>query len=108
MNRLSPANLASLIMGTWFFAAATGNFAAGLISAATGGEGAQGAGAARVMEVYSTVGWTAVGVGVAMMVLAPLVKRLMHLDTLSDDDPLAGEGEMGEGGSAGMRPAKRL
>ena len=25
MNRLSPAHMASLIMGTWFFASATGN-----------------------------------------------------------------------------------
>src|SRR5690606_33202918 len=27
MNRLSPASMASLIMGAWFFASATGNFA---------------------------------------------------------------------------------
>src|SRR5690606_1006706 len=31
MNRLSPGHMASLIMGTWFFASATGHFAAGLI-----------------------------------------------------------------------------
>ena len=36
MNRLAPAHLASLIMGAWFFASATGNFAAGLIAAAAG------------------------------------------------------------------------
>jgi hypothetical protein len=34
MNRLAPSHMASLIMGTWFFASATGNFAAGLIAAA--------------------------------------------------------------------------
>jgi proton-dependent oligopeptide transporter, POT family len=81
MNRLAPAHLASLIMGTWFFASATGNFAAGLISAATGGEGA---GPERVLEIYSKVGWLAVGVGVAMLAIAPLIRRLMHLDTLRD------------------------
>jgi proton-dependent oligopeptide transporter, POT family len=81
MNRLTPAHLASLIMGTWFFASATGNFAAGLISSATGGEGA---GPERVLEVYSTVGWLAVGVGAAMLVFAPLIRRLMHLETLRD------------------------
>src|SRR5690606_28382162 len=74
MNRLTPAHMASLIMGAWFFASATGNFAAGLISAATGGEGA---GPERVLEVYSNVGWLAVGVGVAMLVVAPLVRKLM-------------------------------
>jgi proton-dependent oligopeptide transporter, POT family len=102
MNRLSPAHLASLIMGTWFFASATGNFAAGLIAAATG---AEGAGPERVIEVYSRVGWIAVGVGVGMMAIAPLVKRLMHLDTLQDDEHnFAGERGVGEPAAAGMHP----
>ncbi|MGY0504989.1 peptide MFS transporter [Luteimonas sp. e5] len=85
MNRLTPAHMASLIMGTWFFASAAGNFTAGLISAATGGEGA---GPDRVLEVYSNVGWLAVGVGVVMLLIAPLIRRLMHLDTLRDDEAL--------------------
>jgi POT family proton-dependent oligopeptide transporter len=107
MNRLSPANLASLIMGTWFFASATGNFAAGLIAAATGSEGVDNAGPARVMEVYSTVGWTAVGVGVAMMVVAPLIKKLMHLDTLGDAEPsLPGQSELAEPQAGGTHPGR--
>ncbi|MDH5835392.1 peptide MFS transporter [Luteimonas kalidii] len=99
MNRLTPAHMASLIMGAWFFASATGNFAAGLISAATGGEGA---GPERVLEVYSNVGWLAVGVGAGMLVIAPLVRRLMHLDTLRDDADLAGTRELGEPVAAGV------
>ena len=99
MNRLTPAHMASLIMGAWFFASATGNFTAGLISAATGGEGA---GPERVLEVYSNVGWLAVGVGAAMLVVAPLIRRLMHLDTLRDDDELAGQAELGEPVAAGV------
>ncbi|MBJ6984909.1 peptide MFS transporter [Luteimonas sp. MC1750] len=98
MNRLAPAQMASLIMGAWFFASATGNFAAGLISAATGGEGG---GVDRVMEVYFNVGWLAVGVGVVMLVIAPVVKKLMHLETLRDDD-LAGQSELGEPAAAGI------
>ncbi len=86
MNRLSPAHMASLIMGTWFFASAAGNFAAGLIAAATGAEGVgETSGKEVVLGVYSTVGWTAVGIGVAVMVISPLIKKLMHLDTLQDD-----------------------
>ncbi len=107
MNRLSPAHLASLIMGTWFFASATGNFAAGLIASATGSEGVDAAGAERVMEVYSTVGWVAVGVGVGMIVIAPLIKRLMHLDTLQDEEPaLAGQREIGEPQASGVHPER--
>jgi POT family proton-dependent oligopeptide transporter len=88
MNRLAPAHLASLIMGTWFFASATGTFVAGLIASATGSEAASGEGAGRevVMAVYSQIGWIAIGVGVAVVVISPLIKKLMHLDTLKDED----------------------
>ncbi len=107
MNRLAPAHMASLIMGTWFFASATGNFAAGLIASATGAEGAADGEAARdvVLGVYSTVGWTAVAVGVGMVVISPLIKRLMHLDTLADDnvgDDMLGQSELGGPDSAGI------
>src|SRR3546814_2617436 len=80
MNRLAPAHMASLIMGTWFFASATGNFVSGLIAAATGAEGLEGetAGKETVLSVYSTVGWTAVAVGVGVMLISPLVLRLMR------------------------------
>jgi proton-dependent oligopeptide transporter, POT family len=113
MNRLAPAHMASLIMGTWFFASATGNFAAGLIAAATGAETLEG-GEAAVMEarpetyldVYTTVGWVAVGVGVAVFVISPLIKKLMHLDTLRDEDELAGYKELGERQAAGMFPQR--
>lgn len=108
MNRLAPAHMASLIMGTWFFASATGNFAAGLISAAAGGEGLEGAEAGKelVLSVYSTVGWYAMGIGAVVLVISPLIKKLMHLDTLKDDD-LAGDAELGEAQAAGVHPAAR-
>lgn len=87
MNRLAPAHMASLIMGTWFFASATGNFAAGMIAAATGAEGVgEEAGKQVVLGVYGTVGLYAVVIGVAVMIISPLIKKLMHLDTLRDED----------------------
>ena len=112
MNRLAPAHMASLIMGTWFFASATGNFAAGLIAAATGSEAASGEGAGRetVLAVYSQIGWVAVAVGVGVVVISPLIKKLMHLDTLADahpEDALSGQGEVGEPQAAGVHPAPR-
>ena len=109
MNRLAPAHMASLIMGTWFFASATGNFVAGLIAAATGSEAASGEGAAKetVLAVYSQIGWIAVGVGVAVIVISPLIKKLMHLDTLRDE-PLEGESQAGiEAQEAGIHPASK-
>ncbi len=110
MNRLSPTQIASLVMGTWFFASATGNFAAGLIAAATGAEGVgEEAGKQVVLDVYSTVGWYAVAIGVSVMVISPLIKKLMHLDTIRDDnvgDDLEGQAGAGlEAQEAGMHPS---
>ena len=106
MNRLAPSHMASLIMGSWFFASATGNYVAGMIAAATGSEAASGSDAAQdvVLDVYSTIGWIAVAVGVGFLLISPLIKKLMHLDTLKDDDHvLAGEAELAEPQAAGTR-----
>ncbi|RKF22480.1 peptide MFS transporter [Altericroceibacterium spongiae] len=108
MNRLAPAHMASLIMGTWFFASATGNYAAGLISRAAGGDGLESAEAGKelVLGVYTTVGWYGIGIGVAVLAISPLVKKLMHLDTLRDDsEELLGDSEAGlEAQEAGVHP----
>ncbi len=112
MNRLAPAHMASLIMGTWFFASATGNFVAGQIAAATGSEAASGEGAAKetVLAVYQQIGLITIGVAVAVIVISPLIKKLMHLDTLQDadvGDDLLGQSEVGEPQAAGIHPDTR-
>ena len=48
--------------------------------------GAEDAGPDHVLEVYSSVGWFSVVVGVGVIVVSPLIKKLMHLDTLTDDN----------------------
>ena len=101
MNRLAPATMASLIMGAWFFATAGGNFLAGVIGAATGGHDGEMTRDA-LLGVYQTIGWVAIGVGVAVLAISPLVKKLMHLDTLSDDDELAGQAQLAEPKAAGI------
>ncbi|MFZ3483823.1 peptide MFS transporter [Sphingomonas sp. 3-13AW] len=103
MNRLAPKTLASLIMGAWFYMTAVGQFVAGKIGEATGGEGGvmtkEG-----TLAVYNTIGWWTIGIGVLVLLVAPFVKRLMHLDTLGDDvdHALAGEKEIGEPKAAGF------
>jgi proton-dependent oligopeptide transporter, POT family len=88
MNRLAPKHLASLIMGAWFYMTAVGNFVAGKIGEATGGHDGeltkQG-----LLDIYEMFGWIAIGVAVAVLVISPLVKKWMHLDTLKDDAPTA-------------------
>lgn len=101
MNRLAPKTLASLIMGAWFYMTAVGNFVAGKIGEATGG----GEGGAMTKEgtlaIYSTVGWWTIGIGVAVCLISPLIKRMMHLDTLKDVE-LAGQAELAEPQAAGI------
>ena len=48
-----------------------------------------------------------VGVGVAVIGISPLIKKLMHLDTLKDD-ALEGQAEAGlEAQEAGIHPTSR-
>jgi len=84
MTRLSVPSMVGLIMGTWFLASGAGNAVAALIAQATAAVGADGE--SQVLEVYSNVGWMSIAVGGAVVLASPLLKWLMHLDTLSDED----------------------
>ena len=110
MNRLAPGFMASLIMGAWFYMSAVGNFVAGKIGEATGGESGEMTKGA-VLDIYNQIGWVAIGVGAVVLALSPLVKKWMHLDTLKDDtvgDDLLGQTEgPGEAQGAGVHPATK-
>ncbi len=111
MNRLAPKYLASLIMGAWFYMTAVGNFVAGKIGEATGGHGGEMS-KERLLEIYELFGWISIGAAVAVLLLSPIVKRWMHLDTLGNDDAgrdLAGRDSLvGEPQAAGVHPATEL
>lgn len=101
MNRLAPKFLASLIMGAWFYMTAVGNFVAGKIGEATGGhDGAISK--SGLLDIYGMFGWIAIGVGVGVLLLSPIVKKWMHLDTLRDDSNLAGQAELAEPQAPGV------
>lgn len=82
MTRLSVPKMVGLVMGAWFLASGAGNFAAAQIAKMTA---AEGGGEDQVLTVYSNVGWLAIAVGVGLIVVSPLIKRMMHLDTLGSD-----------------------
>lgn len=103
MTRLSTGSMVGLMMGTWFLSTAAGNFMAAQIAQMTGGEGA---GPDRVLEVYWSIGWWIIVIGVVAVPLSWLVTKLMHLDTLGKDDlghGLAGEAQLAEPAAAGTR-----
>ena len=103
MNRLAPKFLASLIMGAWFYMTAVGNFVAGKIGEATGGHGGE-MNKEVLLDVYGMFGWISIGIGVVVLLLSPIVKRWMHLDTLRDDH-LPGTSELAEPQAGGIHPA---
>ena len=106
MNRLAPRHLASLIMGAWFYMTAVGNFVAGKIGEATGGESGEMT-KEGTLAIYSTIGWWTIGVAVVVLALSPIVRRWMHLATLQDDadHAMAGERELAEPEAAGVNTA---
>ncbi len=111
MNRLSARHMASLMMAAFFFGTAGGNYVAGFLGSMMGeGEGGDMTREAA-LGIYWTMGLVAVGVGVFVIIVSPLVKKLMHLDTLSDDDvgdDLLGQKEgPGEAQGAGIHPDTR-
>lgn len=93
MTRLSTPNMVGLIMGAWFLASGAGNFVAAQIAKLTSASELSGLDAEAalaetqrtVLEVYTQIGWIAVAVGVALIAVSPLIKRMMHLDTLEAD-----------------------
>jgi POT family proton-dependent oligopeptide transporter len=107
MNRLAPSFMASLIMGAWFYMTAVGNFVAGKIGEATGGHDGEMT-KEGLLHIYSLFGWITIGIGVAVLLLSPIVKKWMHLDTLQDDVDarIAEVGEAAEPDAAGTQPGK--
>ena len=104
MNRLTPIHLASFIMGAWFYMTAVGNFVAGKIGEATGGESGEMT-QGHTLSIYWYIGLITIGIGVVVLALSPIVKRWMHLDTLTDGDELAGQSQLAEPEAAGFTTA---
>ncbi|MEO5809872.1 MAG: peptide MFS transporter [Sphingomicrobium sp.] len=102
MARLAPLPLASFVMGAWFYMTAVGNFVAGKIGEATGGE--SGAMTKELtLSIYSKIGWITIAISVVVLAVSPFVKRWMHLDSLDDSRGLAGESQIGEPQAAGTQ-----
>ena len=84
MARLAPLHLASFIMGAWFYMTAVGNFVAGKIGEATGGEGGEMS-KELTLAIYSKIGWITIGISVVVLLLSPFVKKWMHIESLERD-----------------------
>ena len=85
VTKLSPQRIVGFMMGMWFFASAAGNYVAGLIAKATASDSSGVSNDVfdltqkqSFMDVYTDVGLMAIGCGIFLAILTPILKKLMH------------------------------
>ncbi len=115
VTKMAPARVVGLAMGSWFLYSGLSNYLAGVIARGTGAETIGGqitdvaAAKATYATVYTNVAYVGMAIGVFMLLISPLIKRLMHLETLKGDPAhhLAGEAELGQPGAGGIHPPEK-
>ena len=87
ITKLSPKGITGAMMGTWFLATAFAEYAASLIAQLTGVK--EGGPLASVLpkptetvmvygSVFGSIGLVALGIGVLVVLVSPLIARRMH------------------------------
>ncbi|MEO1242941.1 MAG: peptide MFS transporter [Pseudomonadota bacterium] len=115
VTKMAPARVVGMTMGAWFLYSGLSNYLAGVIARGTGAETIGGqltdvaAAKATYASVYTNVGWVAMGIGVVMLAISPLIKKLMRLDLMAADPShgLAGEAELGQPDAPGVHPPQK-
>jgi len=83
ITKLSVDRVVGLMMGVWFLSSSVAHIAAGFIAQATSSETVAGvvtdpAQALKTYgDIFGTIGWTGVAVGVVLLVLSPVLKKGM-------------------------------
>jgi POT family proton-dependent oligopeptide transporter len=86
VTKLAAPKETGMAMGGWFLSIAMAQYVAGIIAAIASGGGGGGHGAAAVAgagisqysETYMMLFWIGLGFGIAYLVVAPLINKLMH------------------------------
>jgi proton-dependent oligopeptide transporter, POT family len=82
MTKLSTPKLVSTLMATWFLGSSGAQFLGGIIAQMTATETVAGQvtdpvkALATSVEVFNTIGWASIWLGVALAVAAPMLKKL--------------------------------
>lgn len=102
VTKMAPARVVGMTMGAWFLYSGLSNYLAGVIARTTGAETIGGqitnvaAAKATYISVYSNVAYVAMGIGVVMLLISPIIKSWMKADVAlvdSLDDELQASGE---------------
>ena len=84
VTKLAPARIVGMTMGAWFLYSGLSNFLAGVIARASGAETIGGqmtnvaAAKAGYVEVYTQVGFLAIGIAVLMILISPVINKMMR------------------------------
>jgi POT family proton-dependent oligopeptide transporter len=84
ITKLSPKRLTGMMMGTWFLASAYGQYGAGLIGAALAKSSSNGENLTNAQKLiqytdgYQSIGYIAIGAGLLLILISPLLKKLMQ------------------------------
>jgi POT family proton-dependent oligopeptide transporter len=84
VTKLAPARIVGMTMGAWFLYSGLSNYLAGIIARTTGAEtiGGQMINVAEAkagyVEVYSQVGYIALGIAVLMLLISPTITKMMR------------------------------
>jgi len=84
VTKLAPARAVGMTMGAWFLYSGLSNYLAGIIARGTGAETIGGqltdvvAAKATYVTVYTNVAYVAMGVGLFMLLISPIIKKWMH------------------------------
>jgi POT family proton-dependent oligopeptide transporter len=84
ITKLSIARVVGLMMGVWFLSISCAQYFAGVVAQiasvqTVGGEVTNlQVSMNTYVGVFSTIGWVALGIGVFLLVISPLIKKLMH------------------------------
>lgn len=85
VTKLAPKHMTGTAMGAWFLSFAFSNYLAAEIARFTssghgegGGEVSAAESLAQYVDVYSTMGFITVGIGVLLVAISPLLKKMLH------------------------------
>ncbi|MBN4047885.1 peptide MFS transporter [Oceanicaulis sp. AH-315-P02] len=89
VTKLAPASAVGMTMGAWFLYSGLSNYLAGIIASGTGAETIGGqltdvvAAKATYVTVYTNVAYVAMGIGVLMLLISPIIKKWMHQEEIT-------------------------
>lgn len=82
ITKLSTPRIVGMMMGTFFLYISLGNYLSGVLATFTGSGGVGGDGAQidvpATIDLYNMVGYVAIGVGIALLLLSPVLRKRMH------------------------------